>query len=55
MNYLSDYSLWLTIPAFIGAGLLAYWYYFKSSQATDWTTKQKKILAALRGFGIFIL
>jgi hypothetical protein len=55
MNYLSDYSLWLTIPALIGAGLLTYWYYFKSSQATDWTTKQKKILAALRGFGIFIL
>lgn len=55
MNYLSDYSLWLTIPAFIGAGLLAYWYYFKSSQATDWTTKQKKVLASLRGFGIFVL
>jgi hypothetical protein len=55
MNYLSDYSLWLAIPAFIAAGFLAYWYYFKSSQATDWTIKQKKILATLRGLGIYIL
>lgn len=55
MNYLSDFSLWLTIPALIGAGMLVYWYYFKSSQASDWTTKQKKILATLRGLGIFIL
>jgi hypothetical protein len=55
MNYLSDYSLWLTIPALIGSGLLVYWYYFKSNQATDWTTKQKKTLATLRGLGIFIL
>jgi hypothetical protein len=55
MNYLSDYSLWWTIPALIVAGFLSYWYYFKSNQARDWTMKQAQLLALLRGLGLFVL
>jgi hypothetical protein len=55
MNYFSDFSVWWLFPCLIFSGGLSYWYYFKSHQQASWELKQRKLLALLRGTGLFLV
>lgn len=55
MNYFSDLSLWWLIPMAIFAFGISYFYYFRFQKKSSWTSKQTKILFALRGTALFIL
>lgn len=53
MNYFADASLWWLLPMVALSAFLSYWYYFRTKTNENWEKKQARILAVLRGIGIF--
>src|SRR3954470_20726075 len=54
-NFFSDISLWWLLPVGLFSTAVSIFYYHKAAANRDWTTKQQRILLALRAAGLFLL
>ena len=54
-NFFSDISLWWLLPIGLFSTGVSVFYYRKAAKNQDWTTKQRRILLALRAAGLFLV
>ncbi len=55
MKFFSDISIWLLIPLGVAAFIIAYYFYYKQKQLTEFSKKKKWILVSLRACSLFVL